>query len=433
MENKVLDIIDMSVEGDGIARIDDAVFFIDGAVEDEKVEASIYKQKDNLFWGKLEKIIEPSFRRAEPQCPYFEKCGGCKLMHLNTETQHLFKMLSLKRTIKKVTNLDIDLKDTFATQKNVRYRNKIELKVERTEDGGVAIGFYENASHKLVAIHDCLVCNEKNALLIALMKEYIQKTDAKIESIFAGFFENNLSLLVQTTDGECDRDLYDALAPHFDAVSLWVSKQFSASTLLNYREAKYVAGEERIEVRFDELKIKVTPLDFVQVNFEIASEIYSEVLKLVGENKVILDLYSGLGITSTKFAKAGNFVCAIEQIASSVESAKQLAIDNGVDDRVICHCGDCAEILPTLDLSDEEKANLVVFLDPPRKGAGREVLEQIKNLAPNEIIYMSCNPTSLAKDIRDLLDNYEIASMQAFDMFPQANSIESLTVLKRKN
>ena len=101
MENQILDIIDMSVEGDGIARIGETVFFIDGAVEGEKVEAEILKQKDNLVWGRLVKIIEPSFRRAEPQCPYFEKCGGCKLMHLNKETQMLFKMLSLKRTLKK--------------------------------------------------------------------------------------------------------------------------------------------------------------------------------------------------------------------------------------------------------------------------------------------------------------------------------------------
>ena len=432
MDNKILDIIDMSVEGDGIARVGDEVYFIDGAVEEEKVEAEILKQKDNLIWGRLVKIVEPSWRRAEPQCPYFDKCGGCKLMHLNKETQLLFKMLSLKRTIKKVTNLDIDVLETVSAPNDLRYRNTIQLKVERTEDYGVDIGFYEPSSHKLVAIDDCIICNEKNATLIALMKQYIEETNAQIESIFASFFDNNLAILVQSTNGECDEELCDLLKTKFDNVSLWASKQFTTSTLLNYKEARYVAGEKSLKVHFDDIEVDVTPLDFVQINFDVAKIMYDCLLSSVGENKVVLDLYSGLGITSVKLAQNGNFVCSIEQIENSVNSAKALAEKYGVSDKIIHHCGDCAEILPTLEFSEAEKENLVVFLDPPRRGAGRTAIEALKQVEPKAIIYMSCNPTSLAKDVRDLLDKYEIVSMQAFDMFPHANNIESLTILRKR-
>ena len=432
MENKILDVIDMSVEGDGIARENELVYFIDGAVEGEKVEAELTRQKDNLIWGKLVKVIEPTFRRAEPPCPYFEKCGGCKIMHLNKETQALFKMLSLKRTIKKVTNLDVDIRDTVQSPKDTRYRNSIQLKVEKTADNDYNIGFYEMRTHNLVNIDDCLVCEEKNAVLISILKEYLKNTQEKIESVFASFFDNSLSILVQTEDGNCDKKLYDALKPHFDEVSLWVSKQFASSTLLNYKDAKFLVGSERIKVHFDNLTIEVTPLDFVQVNLDMAKILYDDIVKLVGTNKVVLDLFSGIGITSLMLAKNDNYVCSIEQIHNSVDSAKKLAQDNNLQDKIIQYCGDCADILPALEFSEAEKENLIAFLDPPRKGAGKPLIEALKLLAPKTIIYMSCNPTTLAKDVRDLLDTYEISSMQAYDMFPQTNNIESLTVLTIK-
>ena len=431
MEKDLFEIIDMSVEGDGIARENDNVYFIDGAIEGEKVTAKIDKQKDNLFWGKIQSIVEPSFRRTTPICPYFEKCGGCKIMHLNSETQKLFKMLSLKRTIKKVTNLDVDVLDTIPSPKDFNYRNTIQLKIQKENDN-IQIGFYQAGSHNLVSIDNCLICDEHNKTLIALLKEYISSTGAEIETVFASFFGENLSLLVQTVDGECDKTLYNVLKTRFDNVSLWCSKQYAHSTLLNYKDAKFVCGEKSLTVKFDEISISVTPLDFVQVNFDLANILYKDIVTLVGENKVVLDLYSGLGITSMLFAKNNNYVCSIEQINNSVESAKLLAKENDLQDRIIHYCGDCAIVLPTLEFSQEEKENLVVFLDPPRKGAGTKTLEAIKNLQPSKIIYMSCNPTSLAKDIRDLLDKYEIQSMRAYDMFPQTNSIESLTVLTKK-
>lgn len=433
MENKILDVIDMSVEGEGIARENNLVYFIDGAVEGEKVEAEFIKQKDNLVWCKLVKVIEPSFRRADPPCPYFEKCGGCKIMHLNNETQALFKMLSLKRTIKKVTNLDVDILDTVQSPLDTRYRNSIQLKVDRNPDGNVDIGFYESRSHNLVSINDCLVCNDKNIDLIRILKEYLQTSRLNVQSVFASFWDDNLSILVQTDDGECEQELYDALIGAFNEVSLWCSKQYVASTLLNYKEARHFAGPERITINFDGFKIEVSPLDFIQANIEVAKILYNEIASKVGINKVVLDLFSGIGITSLKFAQNNNYVCSIEQIRNSVESAKKLAIENGLQDKIIQHCGDCAEILPTLEFSETEKQNLVVFLDPPRKGAGKALIEALKNLNPNTIIYMSCNPTSLAKDVRDLLDTYKIESMQAYDMFPQTNNIESLTVLTKKN
>ena len=429
MENKILDIIDMSVEGDGIAREGENVYFIDGAVEGEKVSATIDKQKDNLYWGRLVEVIEPTYRRTTPACPYFDKCGGCKIMHLNSETQKLFKMLSLQRTIKKVTNLDVKVLDTVPSPKEWHYRNSIHLKVQRN-DGKTQIGFYQSRSHDIVPIEECIICDDKNKVLISLIKEYIDSTNAEIESIFANFFDNDLSILVQTKDGECDKALYEVLKSRFDKVSLWCSKQYSSSTLLNYKDAKFIDGEEKLEVKFDDLTLSITPLDFIQVNFDLANILYDKIINAVGQNKVVLDLYSGIGVTSVKFAQNNNYVCSIEQIHSSVDSAKELANKYNVVDKIIHYCGDCAEILPTLEFSPQEKENLVVFLDPPRKGAGKVTIDAIKSLRPNQIIYMSCNPTTLAKDVRDLLDNYEIESMQAYDMFPQTNSIESLTILK---
>ena len=431
MDDKILDIIDMSVEGDGIAREGENVYFIDKAVEGEKVLATISTQKDNLFWGEAKEIIEPTYRRTNPACPYFDVCGGCKIMHLTKDTQSLFKMLSLKRTIKKVTNLDIDVKETVSSPKDFGYRNSIQLKVQQN-NGDIQIGFYQARSHNLVAIDNCIVCNDNNKALIQILKEYIKNTGAKIESVFASFFDNNLSILVQTQDGECDSDLFNALQTHFNKVSLWSSKQYNDCTLLNYKNAKFIAGEKSLAITFDDIELEVTPLDFVQVNFELAQKLYQDVVNIIGENKVVLDLYSGLGVTSIKFAQNKNYVCSIEQIKSSVDSATELVKKYNLQDKIICHCGDCAIVLPTLEFSNEEQENLVVFMDPPRKGAGKVVMQQIKGLNAKKIIYMSCNPNSLAKDLRELLDLYDIYSMQCYDMFPQTNSIESLTVLTKK-
>ena len=431
METKELNIIDMSVEGDGIARVGNDVYFIDGAVEGETVRAEITKDKDSLHWGNLVEIITPSYRRVEPLCPYFSKCGGCKLMHLSKDTQKLFKKLSLQRTIKKVTNFDIEVGETICGEHSFGYRNSLQLKIGKV-DGEVKVGFYESKTHTIVNIDNCIVCGEYSGKLIKIINQYVTDTDADFESVFASYYDGKLLILVQTSSGTCDTNFYDYLKSEFDFVSLWVAKQFATSTLLNYKEAKWLAGDESEIVKLCGLEFNVTPLNFTQINFEVAEIIYKKIVDEIGTNKVVLDLYSGIGVTSVLFAKNENYVCSVEYIEESVNSAKQIAGKYGVSERVIQHTGDCAKVLGTLSFTDEEKENLVVFLDPPRKGAGKQVVDELIKLSPRKIVYMSCNPNSLAKDLRDLSVAYDIKTVDSFDMFPQTNSIESLTILTRK-
>lgn len=431
MEKNEFKIIDMSVEGEGIAKIGDEVYFIDGAVEGEVVTAEITKSKDNLHWGRMLKVVEPSFRRAEPECPYFSKCGGCKLMHLTQETQKLFKRLSLQRTIKKVTNLDIEARETVVGEHTFGYRNAMQLKVEK-RDGGVLVGFYQAATHNIVDIDNCMICGEYSRKVIDAVRRFVTDTDADFESVFVNYYDGKLLVLVQTNSGSCDKDFYNYLKADFESVSLWSAKQFATSTLLNYKDAKFVAGEESQEISLCDIKINVTPLNFTQINFEIAEKMYKQVVGEVGSNKVVLDLYAGVGVTSVLFAQNNNYVCSVEYVAGSVEAAKGTAQKYGVGNRIIHHAGDCAQVMQRLEFTEKERQNLVVFLDPPRKGAGKQVMDELIKIAPNKIVYMSCSPTSLAKDLRELLDVYKIEYMQSFDMFPHTNSIESLTVLTKK-
>ncbi len=431
METKEFKIIDMSVEGEGIARIDNEVYFIDGALEGETVTAEIVKEKDNLHWCNQLKVIEPSFRRVTPTCPYFSRCGGCKLMHMDDDTQKLFKKLSLQRTIKKVTNFDIDVKETICGEKRLKYRNALQLKVEK-RDGQVRVGFFENKTHNIVDIDECLICGDYSRKLISAIRKFVVDTDAMFESVFANYYDGKLLVLVQTSNGECNKAFYGYLKEQFDVVSLWSAKQFATSTLLNYKDAKCIVGDERETISLCNLDIEVSPLNFTQTNFEVAEMMYKHIIDEIGQGNVVLDLYSGLGVTSVLFAQNKNYVCSVECVESSVESAKKMAQKYGVDDRIIAYAGDCAKVLQTLDFSENERANLVVFLDPPRKGAGKQVVEQIIKLAPKKIVYMSCSPTSLAKDLRDLSGMYNIEYVESYDMFPQTNSIESLTVMTRK-
>lgn len=431
METKEFKIIDMSVEGEGIAKIENEVFFIDGAVEGETVTAEIVKEKDNLHWGNMVEIIEPSFRRATPECPYFGKCGGCKLMHLTDDTQKLFKKLSLQRTIKKVTNFDIDVRETVCGKEKFAYRNALQLKVEK-RDGQVLVGFFETKTHNIVDVDECLICGEYSKKLIDAIRQFVIDTDADFESVFANFYDGKLLVLVQTSSGQCDKAFFGYLKAQFDVVSLWSAKQFATSTLLNYKDAKWVAGDASEEISLCGLNIDVTPLNFTQTNFEVAEMMYKQVVDEIGGNKVVLDLYSGLGVTSVFFAQNQNYVCSVEYVESSVNATKQMAQKYGVADRLIAYAGDCGKILQTLNFTESERENLVVFLDPPRKGAGKQVVDEIIKLAPKKVVYMSCSPTSLAKDLRDLSTAYDINYVQSFDMFPQTNSIESLTVLTLK-
>ncbi len=431
MEKNEFKIIDMSVEGEGIAKIGDEVYFINGAVEGEVVTAEITKSKDNLHWGRMLEVVEPSFRRAEPTCPYFSKCGGCKLMHLTQETQKLFKRLSLQRTIKKVTNLDIEARETVVGEHSFGYRNAMQLKVEK-RDGKVLVGFYQAATHNIVDIDNCMICGEYSRKVIDAVRRFVTDTGADFESVFVNYYDGKLLVLVQTSSGACDKEFYNYLKVDFESVSLWSAKQFATSTLLNYKDAKFVAGEESQEISLCGIKFNVTPLNFTQINFEIAEKMYKQVVGEVGSNKVVLDLYAGVGVTSVLFAQNNNYVCSVEYVAGSVEAARGTAQKYGVDNRIIHHAGDCAQVMQTLEFTEKERQNLVVFLDPPRKGAGKQVMDELIKIAPNKIVYMSCSPTSLAKDLRELLDVYKIEYMQSFDMFPHTNSIESLTVLTKK-
>lgn len=428
---KIFKIIDMSVEGDGIAKIDDEVYFISGAVEGETVTACIDREKDNLHWGRVTEVQEPSFRRAEPLCPYFSTCGGCKLMHLKEETQRLFKRLSLQRTIKKVTNLDIEAKDTIYGASSVGYRNSMQLKVEK-QNGQVVVGFYQLGTHNLVDVDKCLMCGDYSAKVISAVRQFVADTDADFESVFVNYYEGKLLVLVQTSSGQCSKDFYDYLKRDFECVSLWSAKQFATSTLLNYKDAKFVAGDVSEEISLCGVQFEVTPLNFTQINFEVTEKLYTQVATEVGHGNVVLDLYSGVGITSVLFAQNNNYVCSVEYVAGSVESAKKTAQKYGVADKIIHHAGDCAQVMHTLEFTDLEREHLVAFLDPPRKGAGKQVMEELIKLKPQKILYMSCNPTSFAKDLRELLHDYNIEYVQCFDMFPNTNSIESLTLLTKK-
>ncbi|MDE6398212.1 MAG: 23S rRNA (uracil(1939)-C(5))-methyltransferase RlmD, partial [Clostridiales bacterium] len=425
-------------EGEGIAHINGYTVFIRYALPGEKVRAVIILAKPTFAVGKLTAVLRASPDRAEPFCPVYCKCGGCALQHMTYEAQLRSKQNSVRETFFKVAHMRVDPAPCVASPAQRAYRNKMSLPVRGNP---AAVGFFASASHRLVPVEHCPIQFAGNGALIAAFTDFLHAEN------ISGYNETEhtgvVRHLVARTTGDritvtvvVNGAFKKRIAP-FDAAlkrlygekyAFYINTNTSAGNRI-LGEKSELAGGDPAPVGTDGLRIAVHPHAFMQVNDGVRRLLYAAAANEVRAANVV-DAYSGAGVLSAILAKNAASVTAVEIEPAAVRSANDLMAQNGIQN-VRCLCGDCATLLPQV-LRGCDGENTAVVLDPPRAGCARTVLDAVTKAAAQKIVYISCNPATLARDAALLTSGgYTIASLTPFDMFPQTAGVETLCVFTR--
>lgn len=426
MEKELL-IISNGMNGEGIARCDGKVFFIDSAVEGDIVTVELVKENKNFTMANVKSILEKSEHRCDPKCEYYGACGGCNLMHINYDKQLAIKTQNVQNLIDK-SKLNVKVENCIKSEQ-FNYRNKLTLYLTKNNK----LGFYERNSKKLIEINSCcLVDNKFNNL--------INKLNI--------FFSNNKEFNSFILKGIAIRQIDDKII-----INLILNKKIITTKIENYLKLNkinyalyycvnsknnlpnypiyFIGGINDVFMEEFGVKYPVYPMSFLQINNEIKQQVYERILSLVDENKIVLDAYSGAGLLSAIIAKKSKRVYAVEIDKSASEACEKLAKLNKINN-LVGICGDCASEVPKL--VKQENIDVVVF-DPARKGVDGNTLNAVLKAKPMKIVYLSCNPATLCRDLRILLEGgeYKISFVQPYDMFPNTSEVETLVELKRKN
>ena len=384
-------------QGRGIAHYNNKVYFIFNALPDEEVEIEILKEKKNIVTGKVIKYYKKNDDlRTDTKCPFYGICGGCDIMHI--KDQNGYKLDKLNNIINKYVDKNIKVLDVVNLNE-YNYRNKITLQVCNNE-----IGLYKKNSNDIVCIDKCYLVDDRINKIIDLIKKN-QKLNGIKQIVIKCMDESMVTFI-----GD-DNVNYDYLKSVVD--SIYVNK-------------KNVYGKSKITVYMGNFKFLVSSESFFQVNTLVANAMYNYIDSLIDKTNVIFDLYCGTGTIGIFVSNKANRVIGLEINSEAVRDANENKKINGINN-IDFYEGDASSIVKKTDLKPD-----VIIVDPPRSGLDDKMINDINKLLPKKIIYVSCDPMTLARDLKKL-DNYNIISIKGFNMFPNTYHVECVSVLHRKS
>ena len=456
-------VLRIGMNGEGIVVHDGKTVFVPFSLIGEKIKFKVLKVESKIAYGKLLEVYTPADNRVRPKCKAFGKCGGCQLQHAGYSSQLKIKEDTVRNCFRKIAGIDADVRPVVKCTNAYGYRNKLQLPVQQTAQG-TEIGFYAENSHRIVPIRDCPINPGWTPKIISAFYEYIDKF--KIKGYNTETFDGELreitvkeagdSLIITAVVTDADIRGIDSLIEFLKKelrieFSLYLNVNTSRSNVI-YGEKfflKYGQPEYAVETRG--IKHKIGVRSFVQVNNEVASKLYACVKEIIGsdDNTVVINAYSGAGLLTAVLAKNLKHAIGIEVVEEAVNFANQLAFDNGLSDKITNYLGKTEDIMP--DIISNEIANgnkLCLVLDPPRKGCDIKVINSIIESGIDKIIYISCMPSTLARDIGLIVgslesvdgkiiracnykERYNIVCVKPFDMFPQTKHVETLVCLER--
>lgn len=431
MINLTIDNLGMNFEG--VAREDGKVYFVPNALIGEQVDVEVVEDKSKYAKAVLKNIKTSSSDRVVPVCPYFYECGGCNLQHLNYEKQLYYKSKHVKETILKVAGVDCDVDLTVGCKDAYFYRNKGAFPITNND-----IGMFKENSHELIPISQCFLMNDNITKALKVIRNYVK------ENNFEGFNFNNftgkikfavirsvknqtLVCLVATTELPNLEDLYINLLNELGEVGLYLNINTQKNSTILGNNYKHINGLKFISLNEYGINYNIDIASFLQVNNDVKTKLYDKVLSEI-ENEIVIDAYAGAGLLSATISKKAKQVYSVEIIPQASKSANKLVKQNNINNMSVIN-GDCGKVLPKLQKEINNEFSLV--LDPAHIGCDKDVINVAKNA--NKIIYISCNPIALSKDLKELTTTHDIKYIQPYDMFPQTKHVETLVCLIKKS
>lgn len=439
----ILNIESLGANGEGVAHFNGAVIFVPFALQGEEVLAHIILDKKNFYIAKIVSILKASPERVAAPCPYFSKCGGCDLQHLKQQSQTEFKTNLVKSTLKKYANIDHEVLGALSFGEPLGYRNKFAFPVAE-KNGKTVIGMYRKNSHDIIEIEECLLQSKLAKDVLKIFKEYLE------ENKICGFNETTKTggikhIVFRESDGKFIltvvvaekkfnnfEPLIQKLKSQNYEFGLYKNINLMGNNVIFGEKDEHIYGLKELELNEFGIKYYVNNRSFMQINDSVKSKIYEKITHEINETDIVIDAYSGAGLLSGIVAKKASEVYGIEIVAEATKNAEYLKEINGLKNLTNIN-GDCAIELPKL--ANKLCKKFTVILDPPRKGVDEKVVSAILETKPDKVIYLSCNPATLARDLKFLVEGYSIKFVQPYDMFPQTANVETLVslVLKEEN
>lgn len=462
-------------EGEGVMKIDGYTVFVPFTCKGEKARVKILKVKGQIAYGKIEEIVSSSVGRVNPPCKVFGRCGGCNLMHMSYAEQLEYKKELIENSLRKIGFLNVNLSEgVIASTPEIRYRNKLQLPVGMG-DNGVIGGFFASNSHRIVPCDDCLLHGKTESDVAAAVKEYMTENgiSAYDETRGKGIVrhlvvkrsgEEYLVIIVVNGDENSLKNI-SALVNKLNAVFAG-GKKYGLFVNLNTRRDNVILGEKFIKIcgesvihgNYGGIDYEIGVLSFMQVNPDVMRKIYDKAASFVCDGDYLIDAYCGAGVLTCALAKKCESALGIEIVDEAVKLARATAEKNGVKN-VGFICAPCENVLPGIIKERREKGlKTALLLDPPRKGLDFAVSKAVKESLPDKIIYISCSPQTLARDLgiiagtleftangiekatdkpvnayfgEILPSGYKLEYISGFDMFAQCKGVETLAVLTR--
>lgn len=399
MEKTIIEKLDN--HGRGICFINNKITFIDNALPNEEVEIEITKESKKYNEAKVINYLKQSDKRVKPLCPYYEECGGCNLLNTSYEETIKFKKEKLESLLSKYSNIDKEI-EIIPSINELEYRNKITLKVKNNE-----YGYYISNTHKLVKIENCLLAEQPIKEFIKDIKYLnIENGEVVIRSNY-----NKELLIIITSDTK----------PNID-IDYLKNKHKIVGIILN---GKTIIGDNKFIEIINNKYYQVSYDSFFQINRYICNKIFELINSNINENETILDLYCGVGTLGLNANKAKK-IYGIEIIPNAIINAITNAKINKQDNAYYL-VGDVSKVINKINDNID-----TIIVDPPRAGLDNITKETIINFKPNKILYISCDPMTLTRDLKELKEYYNIIDIKGLDMFPYTFHVETFCVLERR-
>lgn len=416
-------IIDNGANGYGIAKQDGLVCFVPFSISGEKVLIHTKKFGKNFCECVLDEVVSPSPRRMTPQCPYFGKCGGCVLQHMDQNAQLEYKTNQVKTILQRA--LKKDLSTNFCISKNsYHYRNKLSFTIANNKL------CFADVDGNFFPVQNCplFVCDLTQ--IIEVVNKYLSTTKNNFRAFHVRLLDGcyQFVFVSDSYDFPKSKQLIDAFLQKNIKFSLNLCKNTQKNSSNITEDVICLYGEANQVYDVLGIKSKVSPASFLQVNKDVQNKIYQDINTLIEPNAKVINAYGGTGILAAMMTRKAQIVYSVELNRMASKNCRDMINKNNIKN-IIAVCGDCQNEIPKI--LQKNKITHIVF-DPPRNGVNKNILELVTKLEIKNIIYLSCNPSSLARDLETLSDKYEIILIQPYDMFPQTHHVETLVTLRLK-
>ncbi|MBR4767920.1 MAG: 23S rRNA (uracil(1939)-C(5))-methyltransferase RlmD [Lachnospiraceae bacterium] len=446
-------ITDQTTEGEGIGHAGSFALFVKDTVIGDTVECRVMKLKKSYGYAKLLRVVSPSKDRIEARCPHARPCGGCQIQEMDYAAALQFKTKKVKEALLRIGGFgNVPIRDCIGMTDPWRYRNKALVPFGRDRDGRVTAGFFAGRTHTIIETDDCLLSPPEFSMIISAVKEHLERFRIPVydETSHEGLFRHLLirkgfstgeiliaAVLNGETLPESERliaSIQAVLQPFSARLAVFaVNVNKTPGNVVLSPDTRVLYGPGTIEDRIGSIRFRISPNSFFQVNPVMTEILYGKALefaRLTGK-ETVWDLYSGIGSISLFLAKKAGKVYGVEVIPQAIEDANENARLNGITNASF-FAGRAEEVLPEWAETNPSEQIDVIVTDPPREGCDRKCLDTMLRLSPERIVYVSCNPATLARDLRILSDGgYRIEEVQPVDMFPWTGHCESCVLLSK--